>query len=39
MRAFFVTARTACGRPEFFTCIAKSSTEAGEQVRNLFFEP
>lgn len=39
MRAFFVTARTAGGRAEYFTRIAMSSSEAAEQVRSLFVEP
>jgi hypothetical protein len=39
MRAFFVTARTAGGHPEYFTRFATCSAEAGEQVASLFNEP
>jgi hypothetical protein len=39
MRAFFVTARTATGGTEYFTRVAASSAEAGEQVASLFTEP
>lgn len=39
MRAFFVTARTADGRVEYFTRFATYSADAGEQVRSLFVEP
>lgn len=38
MSAFFVTARTASGL-EFFSWLAASSAEAGEQVASLFTEP
>lgn len=38
MRAFFVTARTASG-PEYFSWVAASSAEAGEQVASLYTEP